>query len=202
MLRLGLPIKVGSRPEEAADAAAVGQHLVGRHRADPVGVGGDEDRAAAQEVTGALELFIDELGVEALHDHVDAVGLRVTELVVDELDAVAEKLAVKGLRPGDVHARAGVVLVEVHARGHAGGEDVLPLAGEAQAAQTVDVVLARAGGVVRQVDVLLPHAREVEHQLARALVHLVAEIQGPVHVKEKEFAVFQFGVVHQSFSFW
>lgn len=50
------------------------------------------------------------------------------KLVIHKVYAVADKLAVKGLRTGEVHLGTGVALVEVHARCHAGGKHVLALA--------------------------------------------------------------------------
>ena len=166
------------------------------HGADPVGVRGDEGRPAAQEVAGPVQLFIHEFGVEALHHHVDGVDLGVAQLIVDEVHAIAFELAVKGLRAGEVDARAGVALVEVHAGGHAGGEDILPLAGKTEALQTGNIILARTGGIVGQVDVLLAEARQILHQFDGALIDIVPQIQGPIHVEQKKFRIFQFCIVH------
>ena len=126
-------LNAGGGGEQGADAAAVGQDLVMGHGADPVGICGDEGCAAAQEVAGPVQLFIHEFGIEALHHDVHGVNLGVAQLVVDEVHAVALEFQEESLRAGEVDARTGVALVEVHAGGHARGEDILPLTGKAQA---------------------------------------------------------------------
>ena len=89
-----------------------------------------------------------------------------------------------------------MALVEVHAGRHAGGEDVLPLAGEAELPQAVDIVLTRAGGVVGQIDVFFSEPWQVFHQLNGALVDVVAQIERPVHVEQKQLGISQFLQVH------
>ena len=150
-------------------------------------------------MAGKIELLIYELGVEALHHDVDGVDVGVAVLVVHEIDAVALQLAVKGLRAGEIDLRAGVVLVQILARGHAGGEHVFRLAREAQLAQTGDVINARAGGVVRQVNVVASGLGDGVDEVHRAVKHVVAQIERAVHVEQKQAGVDESFVVHGGF---
>ena len=139
-----------------------------------------------------------QLRIEALHDDIDGLRIGVAVLVVHEIDAVAHQLAVERFRTGKVHLRAGVALVEVHTGRHAGGEHVLGLAGEAEAAQTRDIIRPCAGGIICEVYVLLAELRQVVHQLDRAFVYVIAKIERTVHVKQKKLYVLQ--VFFHSFS--
>ena len=121
-------------------------------------------------------------------------------LVVYEADAVADQLAVEGLRPGKIHAGPREILVQVHAGGHAGGEDILGLAGKAQAPEAGDVVCPGAGGIVGQIDVFFPEPGEALHQGDGTVIDLVAEVERAVHVEEEELAGFQFRIIHRSLS--
>ena len=158
-------------------------------------------RAAAQEVDGLVKLFIHKLGIKALHHNVDVLGLGVPELVIHEVNAVADKLAVKGLRTGKVHLGTRVVLVEVHARCHAGGKHVLALAREAEAAQTRDVILTGTGGIVCEVYVFFAEAGEILHQLNGAFINIVAQIKCTVHVEKEQLSIFQLVVIHSILRF-
>ena len=147
-------------------------------------------------MTGLIQLFIHQLRIEALYHHIHGVRLGVAVLIVHKVHAVALQLPVKGLGAGQVHGGAGMALVQVHAGGHAGGKDVLRLAGEAQAAEPGDVVGAGSGRVVGKVDVFFPEAGQIIHQRNGAFIHLVPQVEGAVHVKQEQLHIFQFTRIH------
>lgn len=171
--------------EQGTDAAAVGQNLIRGHGADPVGIRGDKCRAAAEVVAGTVKLFIHKLGIKALYNHVNIFNVGMAVLVINYIDAIADKLTVEGLCTGEVHARAGVALIEIHTGGHAGGENILRLAGEAKAAQAGYIVRACAGGVICEIDEFSAEARQILHQLYRAVINIVAKIERAVHIKKE-----------------
>ena len=151
-----------------------------RHRAHPIGVCRDERSAAAQIVHGLVELFIGQRGVKA-----DAYNADI--LAVAELHAVAFELAQKCGRADGIYGRAGVAAVEIHCRSHAGGENVLCLAREAQLAQTRDIVNAGARGVISEVYIFPAACAYRVNKVNGAVEHLIAEVERAVHVEQKQF---------------
>ena len=153
--------------KQRADAAAVGHDLARSHGTDPVRVRRHKGRAAAYEVHRALELFIGQRRVEAHAHHARVLAVR-------EGHAVAAQLVEERRGADGVDRYALVLLREIHAGRHAGGEHVLHLAGEAQLAEPVYIISTGPGGVVGEVDVAPPGLFQGVDEVDGAVDDLVA----------------------------
>ena len=148
--------------------------------ADPVGVGGHEGNAPVQQNAGVLQLLERELRVEAAQKH-----LRLLP-VPGHGDAGSVQLGQEGIRAEHIAGLSRQGLPQIADGGIHGGEIVVPGSLDAHAAELFHVALHAPGGIVGQEQIPAPHGAHMVQEFRYAVEQAVTDVDGAVHVQQKQ----------------